>query len=229
MLASPSCWQFSDKLLLFDNPYRVLAPADHGALALPPTLRSVGAVVLLLALERGAAALPPLPPLLRLAASPLALLVHDSAKPGRAAGGPDLWVAHSTAGYLARHLRGDDPPGLDDEQAVLEELQSAALAALREAAAEAGGSCTKAGLPVVAHASVFTWDHAQPAEGSQLHSTHLLDAARLTGLCGDFFAGAGGEEWAGVEAAAMSGVALAEALLPLVAEHEGSGEQAVVK
>ena len=70
----------------------------------------------------------------------------------------------------------------------------------------------------MAHASVFAWDHAQPAEGSRLPSTHLLDATRRAGVCGDFFAGAAGLD--GVEAAAVSGAALAEALMPLLETSE---------
>ena len=44
----------SDKLLVLPNTYSVLAPPDVGALALPPSLASTGAVVLMIALERHA-------------------------------------------------------------------------------------------------------------------------------------------------------------------------------
>ena len=122
-------------------------------------------------------------------------------------------------------------------------MRDAALAALAAPAAPVGGapvggafvagapvagadaSCDAAGgdeqpraPPRVAHASVFAWDHAQPAEGSRLPSTHLLDATRRAGVCGDFFAGAAGLD--GVEAAAVSGAALAEALMPLLEKAE---------
>jgi hypothetical protein len=122
---------FSDKLLLLPNPYAVLPAAEWGPLALPSTLTSTGAVVLMLALERpvgggGIDGTPP-PPLLDSGLPPpLKLLVHDSAKPGRHASAAraepapelmganqrtefDLWVAHSTASYAAEHLKGDDP------------------------------------------------------------------------------------------------------------------------
>ena len=151
---------FSDKLLLLPNPYAVLPAADWGPLALPPTLASTGAVVLMLALERAYDA--PLPPILTSPQPPLKLLIHDSAKPGReAAGGThDLWVAHSTAEYAAQHLVGDDPPGMDDEQLILLEMRAAALATLAAAAAQ---SCAAVGdaeakgssSPGVAHAAVF--------------------------------------------------------------------------
>ncbi|KAJ1616603.1 hypothetical protein T492DRAFT_538322 [Pavlovales sp. CCMP2436] len=50
---------FSDKLLLLPNPYAVLAPKEWGPLALPATLGSTGAVVLMLALERAPQATSP--------------------------------------------------------------------------------------------------------------------------------------------------------------------------
>lgn len=204
---------FSDKLLLLPNPYAVLSADNWGELALPTALSSTGAVVLMLALEQ-----PPStahPPLLETAAQPpLRLLVHDSSKPLRpeaqtADGRPlDLWVAHSTHEYAIAHLSGDDPPTLDDPEAVLAEMKAAALAALAP-------HCEAADLengPTVAYADAFVWDHAQTAEGSRLRKTHLLDASRMAGVCGDFFAGDADVPYDGVEAAAMSGIALAEAL-----------------
>lgn len=213
---------FSDKLLLLPNPYAVLPASDWGSLALPPTLASTGAVVLMLALERAYDA--PIPPIITSARPPLKMLVHDSAKPGRqAAAGvtADLWVAHSTPEYAAQHLVGDDPPGMDDEQRILGELTAAALATLAAAAEQ---SCAAAGdpsqsaatvggaekeadgssAPGVAHAAVFMWDHAQPAAESRVPTSHLLDTSRRAGVCGDFFAGPGAER-SGVEAAALSG------------------------
>lgn len=221
---------FSDKLLLLPNPYNVLAPKDWGPLALPPTLESTGTVVLMLAFERAWDG--SVPPLIDLYQEPedasrrrvLGRLYHDSAKPGRAAGegAPDLWVAHSTATYATEHLKADrgGGPELDDAAAVLAEMKTAALAAL--AAAAAGSSCAGTdGAPVpvappLLHASVFAWDHAQVAEESRLPESHLLDATRRAGVCGDFFADAapGDDEtgYVGAEAAAMSGRALASAL-----------------
>lgn len=258
----------SDKLLVLPNPYAVLAPADVGALALPATLASTGAVVLMLALEHPPSdnATTPSPPALLSAtrgdalAPPLALLAHDSAKPGRApvvgaameaaaqggreeAGGAlDLWVAHSTSEYAAAHLRADDGagPGLDDPAAVLAEMQAAALATLRAssvaARSEAGGGAAAAAdgdaaaseettaarfAPRVVHASVFAWDHAQTTRGSRVAgATHSLDTARRAGVCGDFFAGATGLE--GVEAAAVSGASIADALLPLLRDSRST-------
>jgi hypothetical protein len=217
----------SDKLLLLPNPYAVLAPSEWGPLAMPTTLTSTGTIALLLAVEAppdaaaGAAASPPLLCHPRTAA-PIERLVRDSSKPGRqqraligaretansegcAQGGPvlELYVGHSTAAYAQAHLNGDDPPTVNDPEAVRAELVAAALATL---------DANVASSPKVAYASVFAWDHAQPEGG--LPVTHLLDAARRVGVCGDFCAGPAGHT--GVEAAALSGRALARALAPLL-------------
>lgn len=123
------------------------------------------------------------------------------------------------------HLKGDDPPDLDDPPAVTAELQAAALSAIAtaaaaaaapaaEAEAEAEGACKEAAPPAVLHAQAFAWDHAQPTAASALPASHLLDAARRAGVCGDFLSGAEGHR--GVEAAVLSGLALARAMLPLL-------------
>lgn len=217
---------FSDKLLLLPNPYAVLPAADWGPLALPSTLASTGAVVLMLALERSYDT--PIRPILTAAHAPLKMLVHDSAKPGRhttvAAGSTlDLWTAHSTPEYALAHLVGDDPPGMDDEELVLGEMTAAALATLAASVDHAEQSCTtksenepigKPG-PSVAFSSVMMWDHAQPAAESRLPTSHLLDASRRAGVCGDFFAGPE-EKHSGIEAAALSGKALADALMSVL-------------
>ena len=105
---------------------------------------------------------------------------------------------HSPAEYAAAHLVGE---GLDDEAAVLAEMQAAFF--------ELGGEALAAGGTDVVHASVMAWDHAQPAPGSRvLDADYRLDAARRAGVCGDFFGGRA----EGVEAAALSGIALGEAL-----------------
>ena len=226
----------SDKLLLLNNPYAILPPADWGPLSLQQDgmePSSTGAVVLMLALERT-------PdrhdlPLLRPTQSLLKLVVHESSKPGRQERGTsphlDVWVAHSTPAYAAAHLIGDDPPDLRDPSAVLAEMQAATLSELAAATARCYGAAgdvageessgqvgaaapTTSDRPKVAYASVFAWDHAQTSVGSSMSPTHLLDERRRAGVCGDFFAGPEGYE--GVEAAAMSGQALAEALLPFL-------------
>ena len=209
-------WDFdvlilSDKLLVLPNQYAVLPEADWGPLALPSGLTSSGTVVLLIALEHAASdALNSFPAVHRSAAGAPAtiidLVVHDASKPQRS--GPlDTWVVHSTAEYAATHLRGE---ALDDEAAVLEEMQTAFLRLLQEATQ----SCSGTPPPPVAWASVFAWDHAQPTAESRLRdSSHLLDTHRRAGVCGDFFGSA-----QGVEAAASSGMALAEALAPLLTE-----------
>ena len=74
------------------------------------------------------------------------------------------------------------------------------------------GSCA---APRVLHAQAFAWDHAQPTRESTLAASHLLDGARRVGVCGDFFGGADGDR-RGVEAAALGGVALAQAMAALL-------------
>ena len=136
----------------------------------------------------------------------------------------------------------DADADVDEPEAVRAEMQAAVLAELQRAVAKSTSPLGKstgrgtdstaagvdevtlnhdaaharcmdsAGAPRVAHSSAFAWDHAQPAAGTRLPSTHLLDASRRAGVCGDFFSGPAGFE--GVEAAAMSALALAEALLP---------------
>lgn len=204
----------SDKLLVLPNPYAVLPKEEWGPLELPASLASEGTIVLMLALEQAPDDESPAVIMGAQLDAPLRLLVHDSAKPMRASAHDrplDLWVAHSTAAYADMHLQGNDPPGLDDEDAVLAEMQAAALSAIMSSG---GDSCNEAAarIPTVAFASAFAWDHAQPADVSRLASTHLLDIKRRAGVCGDFFAGPDGLE--GVEAAAMSGIALADALMP---------------
>ena len=205
----------SDKLLLLPNTYAVLPPSEHGPLALPPSLISTGAIVMLIALHRDAAATAAraatataTPPAAAAVSNYLnhaciARVVHDSAKPGRGGGGGsggeyDLWVVHSPATYAAAHLVGE---ALDDEGAVLSEMQAAFF--------ELGGGELVAGGGNVAHASVMVWDHAQTTPGSRvLDGGYRLDADRRAGVCGDFFGG----QVEGVEAAALSGIALADAL-----------------
>ena len=218
----------SDKLLVLPNAYAVLAPRDHGPLALPPSLASTGAVVMLIALERGdvwtGAGAPAQPGargpvhVVDCSTGPdphpiLARVVHDSAKPGRGGSGDyDQWVVHSRADYAAAHLV-EESPTLDDEAAVLAEMQAAFLAL---DLGLGGGSGA-----VVAHASVMAWDHAQTAAGSRVAGREMcrVDPIRRAGVCGDFF----GDGTEGVEAAALSGIALGEALAPLCDAASGGG------
>ena len=174
---------------------------------IPGGLGSRGAVVLLVAFQKpidtslvvGVKSFAP-------GAHPLlSKIVHDSAKPERASssGGYDLWVVHSTPEYAHSHLVGEQ---LDDPEAVQEEMLDAFL--------ETVG--VSFGTPQVAHKSVMAWDHAQPEEDKRLGSTHLLESTRRVGLCGDFFCGGRAE---GVEAAALSGLSLAESLAALISRR----------
>ncbi|CAK0880336.1 unnamed protein product [Prorocentrum cordatum] len=146
----------------------------------------------------------------------LELVVRDSRKPGRAAA-PDLWVVRSTSAYALRELA---PASLSSDAgpALRRRAQSARgdAGSLREAA--------RRGRPAAAlHASVFPWDHARPmrqvAAGGAAFS---LDAGRRLGACGDFFAaGVGRAPLEGVEAAAVSGWQLGEALGELLLQTTG--------
>jgi len=157
------------------------------------------------------------------------LVVQESAKPGRTSGGGDggvdLYVVHSSAEYAAAHLVGES---LDDEASVLAEMQAAALEIIHGHSAsrrpgDGGTAASMDGAPPL-HASVMAWDHAQPTAESRLQRDppHLLDVTRRAGLCGDFFAGPGAEgrlsaaSPSGVEAAALSGLGLADAMAPLL-------------
>ena len=197
----------SDKLLVLPNKYAVLAEADHGPLALPRDLESTGAVVLLLALRKTPGSEGAVGGVRRLTAADhefLRLIVEDSSKPGRVSE-HDLYVVHSSHDYSRQHLVGE---ALDDEAAVRDEMVAAALAALGRA-----GDATQ-----VAHASVMAWDHAQPKPKSRVDAPFLIDTERAAGVVGDFFTATDGREGVlveGVEAAALSGLSLADAMAPL--------------
>ena len=90
---------------------------------------------------------------------------------------------------------------------MLREMQTAFFAALS--------------LPAITpvHASLMAWDHSRPAQ--RVAVSHLLDKARRVGVCGDFFfARDGGID--GVEAAALSGHALARDFVATLPTHEQS-------
>ena len=222
----------SDKLLLLPNPYAILPESEWGALALPAHLASTGAVVLLLALSPLNPRLPT-PGVVRCTADEhpfVRLVVHDSAKPGRdgsSGAAADLYVVHSSAEYSEAHLVGET---LDDEAAVMAEMQAAALEIILGCSG-GGASGFGAELPVVLHSSVMAWDHAQPSATSRVRrdAPYLLDTLRQAGVCGDFFAAHAGEAAddegvspSGVEAAALSGLALADQMALLLASPSES-------
>ena len=95
---------------------------------------------------------------------------------------------------------------------------------------------TSTSLGKVVHCSLMAWDHAQPKDSKRLTVPHLLDNSRRAGVCGDFFFrkkkstttttttttddGSSSSSLLmgpeGVEAAALSGLSLAEDLAPLL-------------
>jgi len=229
----------SDKLLVLPNTYAILDPVDWKTLAIPSDLGSTGAVVLLVAFEKTTTSVTEKTKLFQAGVwhmedkHPfLKTIVHDSAKPGRDDNnGLDLWVIHSTHEYAASHLVGER---LDDSEAVRKELLTAFLKVLSK---EASLTIPEFESKLM-HSSVMAWDHAQPQESKRLQTSHLFDADRKAGVCGDFFMAEtatavvpGADENnkseedsplqhlppSGVEAAALSGLALAEELSPLLA------------
>lgn len=209
----------SDKLLVLPNTYSILKQSDWKGLALPPGIESTAAVVLLVAFHKpvvgGADGIitgvceSPKNPLLK-------TIVHESAKPGRNSNKNfhhqlDLWVVHSTHEYAVSHLVGEQ---LDDADSVRQELLDAFLI-------EIDAPSINQQL-LLAHTSVMAWDHAQPKDSDRLTMSHLLDAPRRAGVCGDFFFGTPAFQAcnpslpSGVEAAALSGLALADNLAPLL-------------
>jgi predicted NAD/FAD-dependent oxidoreductase len=190
-------------------------------------------VVLLIALQRGAAeqlggGLPTSTTIIDCQSGPaapaaaaaiLGRVIHESAKPGRPPTAYDQWVVHSTAEYAATHLEGE---ALADEGAVLAEMQAAFLGLLLggDGSADAGAAAAAKMGQAVVHASVMAWDHASAAPGSRVaDAMYRIDPARRAGVCGDFFG-----ETAGVEAAALSGIALGEALAEYIVKPSGNSE-----
>lgn len=102
--------------------------------------------------------------------------------------------------------------------------------------AASSSSSTSTSLGKVVHCSLMAWDHAQPKDSKRLTVPHLLDNSRRAGVCGDFFFrkkkstttttttttddGSSSSSLLmgpeGVEAAALSGLSLAEDLAPLL-------------
>ncbi|CAE8615649.1 unnamed protein product [Polarella glacialis] len=254
----------SDKLLVMPNVYAVLPPEELGPLSLLPSadpeaihaaatadaLPSQSAVVLLLALAV------PLPEALqaafgnsravfgdalREALGPqcdLALVVHDSAKPGRPGGGGgegggegrvELFVVHSTERFAKVHLVADrgGGPVLDDPDAVRDHLCRQFYDAAGKLGAAASARSGPEVWPAPAYAAAVAWDHASVAPEHRLRGSHRVDGLRRVGLCGDFFGGFSESEgvgavMGGVEAAALSGVALAGELAAVLIEKHAA-------
>lgn len=120
---------------------------------------------------------------------PLAWVVRQDARPGRAAGGGmNHWVAHATAAWSATFLES----AADTVQALLQ-----------DALAEALGR-----RPRWAHAAVHRWRYALAPRSEGARQPCWWDPALSLGVCGDFLGGAG------VEGAWLSGRALAAAIVP---------------
>ncbi|WP_157271941.1 NAD(P)/FAD-dependent oxidoreductase [Azohydromonas aeria] len=124
---------------------------------------------------------------------PLAWVVRNAAKPGRAApdDGLNRWVVHATASW---------------SQTFLESAPDVVQPLLQDALAQVLGR-----TPRWAHATVHRWRYAL-APRSESASPCWWDDALGLGACGDFFTGAG------VEGAWLSGRALAGVMAPGAAD-----------
>lgn len=119
--------------------------------------------------------------------SRLGWIARDTSKPEHRAG--ERWVCHATAAWSAEHLE-------DDAERAKEKL----LKAFHEAT----GSCVQ---PI--HAVTHRWRFAQAEQ--PLNVSHLWDAKKRLGVCGDWFA-AGLEGNGRVENAFLSALALADVI-----------------
>ena len=190
----------SDKLLVLPNQYAVLSPEDTIGLQLPNTLQSTQTIVLLLAVTQATA--PMVSEFLFEGHQVLHRAFCDSLKPGRNHDeGTAMWVVHSTQSFALDNLDGEQ----------IREVDSA-LARIRDSFM-AIGYPEDAVSATVLHSSVFAWDHAQPVSSSCLSEPYRCDRERKAGVCGDFFHA--DARYEGVEAAALSGLALAEEMAPL--------------
>lgn len=139
--------------------------------------------------------------LMRPAQPPLSLIIRQDAKPGRPRlKGHALWVAHAQAAWSQAHLEGEP-----DRVKVL--LQQALEAAV--------------GSPLRwQHAVVHRWRYAQAAQANPEPGSLgpaidpcLWSPQQRLGLCGDHFGPAHRLSRSGVEAAWLSGTAVAQQLL----------------
>lgn len=116
--------------------------------------------------------------------SRLGWIARDTSKPDHRAG--ERWVCHATTAWSIEHLE-------DDHERVREKLSKAFH--------EATGS------PIQAiHAATHRWRYAQASE--PLKESHLWDAKKNLGVCGDWFA-AGLDGTGRVENAFLSGLEMA--------------------
>lgn len=129
-------------------------------------------------------------------AGPLASIVRQDARPGRArASGLAHWVAHATPAWSDTHL-----------EAPADEVRAALQAALAQWLGR---------TPVWHHAAVHRWRYATVPRGDGIAQPCHWDGAARLGLCGDAFGGGG------VEGAWLSGRAMAQALA--AALRDGAG------
>ena len=127
----------------------------------------------------------------RVDGGPLAWIAHDSSKPGRTT--PGCYVAHTTS--LAGRFLLERPPHQVASQLTL-----------------AFHAATRTRVPPV-HVAVHRWRFARPQEDEVSGLPCLYDSSVGVGACGDWRVGAR------VEAAWLSGRAMADALLGVAAER----------
>lgn len=130
--------------------------------------------------------------------TPFAWVARDGGKPERDPAA-EIWVLHATAAWSTTHL-----------EAPREAVVDALLAAF---AGLVGGS-----LPRRRHLALHRWRYARTL--TPLGEDCLFDAARGAGVCGDWCLGAR------LEAAFLSGTALAGRLLGAAAQHQREAGEA---
>ena len=125
--------------------------------------------------------------------SPLSWLARDSSKPGRL--GDETWVLHAAPGWSDANFGAED---------------DAVMRSLRRAFVDATGVA----MPEPRYSRLHRWRYALPTE--PLHDRCLFDVSTGIGACGDWCAGPR------VEGAFLSGIALAERVLPWLSEKATS-------
>lgn len=133
-----------------------------------------------------------------IAGSPLAWVARDSSKPRRPPG--DRWVLHATPAWSAAHLA--DPP-------------EAVATVLRQAFRDVVGRP----LPALVHCETRRWSHALVTV--PVGDDCLWDATAGAGACGDWCLGGR------VEAAYLSGVALAARVLDVCRPRSGQAPRSL--
>ena len=108
-----------------------------------------------------------------------------------------------TPAYAAAHLKGNDPPSLDDPVAVLAEMQEPRSARSPKPASTCGAQASPWSPPAISTPMSLHGIMLNRRRAAACRRLTCSTSPRRAGVCGDFFGGLEGHE--GVEAAAISG------------------------